>query len=479
MSKPVCIFVVDDEPQVLSSIKRCLRNVDATLHTFESPIKAIEMASKLLPDIIITDQRMPFMKGTEMLAEINKSHPSYCGVLVSAFNDLNDVTDAFNQDLIHKYLSKPWDNDELRMIVNSRLDESRRLTSGAEQSESDEQGFYGIITESSKMLKAFEYIQKASKANIPVFITGETGTGKELAAKAFHKAGLRKDSLFVAVNCANFSETLMESQLFGHVKGAFTGAVRSQTGLLESAGDGVIFLDEITCLPLDLQAKLLRVLQEREFTPIGAHSPKKFHAQIVSASSTPLSEAVSNGEFREDLYYRLNVITVELPPLRERDDDVLLLAEHFLKRFAKDLNKQALRFTDMAREKLRKYHWPGNIRQLENLTHSLVVLSDGDVIEAEQIDIDVKMPKPLPVDQQVEDVLSQPSDNLRPLFDSGDAAEVASTVSIQSKIKPLWKSEKEAIELAINAYEGNIPRAAAALEVSPSTLYRKLQSWKT
>ena len=455
------IFIVDDEPQVLTAMRRCLRHVEAEIHTFESPIKAVELAMELKPDVVITDQRMPFMSGTEMSAQLRDKSFNGDIILVSAFNDFNDVAEAFNQGKIQKYLAKPWDNQELREIVDSALKSSNREIIGNDKSKvKSSTGFHGIISENSAMEKTFNYIRKASKANIPIFITGETGTGKELAAKAFHLESLRSNKPFVAVNCANFSETLMESQLFGHVKGAFTGAVSSQPGLLESASDGVLFLDEITCLPMSLQAKMLRVLQEREFTPIGSHTVKKFLAQVVSASSTPLQVAVERGEFREDLFYRLNVISVGLPPLRERGSDVLLLANNFLTQYCTELNKTIQGFTPEAERKLLNYRWPGNVRQLQNLLHSVVVLNDGPYIEADAIDVDINC-------ELIKDDLVV--ENVGRTNDKGIEAR---------EIKPLWKSEKDTIEQAIHAFDGNIPRAAAALEVSPSTLYRKIQSWK-
>lgn len=452
-----CIVIVDDEPQVLASMSRCLRKVDANIHTFESPLKAIEEAIKLKPSIVVSDQRMPFMSGIEMIAQMRDKGLSFDAVLVSAFNDFNDVAEAFNKGVIQKYLAKPWDNEELRKIVNSSL---AKEPQEKQSNQRNVVGFHGIISEDPSMEKTFNYIKKASQANIPVFITGETGTGKELAAKAFHKEGLQSDCPFVAVNCANFSETLMESQLFGHVKGAFTGAVNNQAGLLETSSNGVLFLDEITCLPLSLQAKLLRVLQEREFSPIGSNSVKKFLAQVVSASSLPLQTAVERGEFREDLFYRLNVISVGLPPLRERGNDVLLLAEYFLNNFNKELSKSIQGFSASAKQKLLNYHWPGNVRQLQNLLHSIVVLNEGPLIEADQIDIDLKYEVK---SSEVKEVNSKNENLSKPLSDS---------------IQPLWLSEKQSIEQAIQAFDGNIPKAAAVLEVSPSTLYRKIQSWK-
>ncbi len=461
------ILIVDDESSVLSAIKRCLRKIDAELYCFESPIKALEMSSEIHPDIVISDQKMPFMTGIDMLKKLKNNFPYCSAVLVSGFSDFNLVAEAFNQNIIQKYLSKPWDNDELRLIVTSAIEDIQKNKLVDEELDEKVSGFHGIITNDPEMKKIFDYIAKASKANIPVFISGETGTGKELIARAFYKEGLRNSSHFVAVNCANFSETLMESQLFGHTKGSFTGALRDQKGLLETAGEGILFLDEITCLPLTLQAKLLRIIQEREFMPVGSNKTIKFNAQIISASSTPLIQAVESGDFREDLYYRLNVMSVKLPPRRERGDDVVLLANVFLKRFNIDFSKNVIGFSKQAEQKLMAYDWPGNIRQLENLVHSLLVLNDEEYIQASAIDINVKVDAAMSI-------------NNEPQLEFSETLQDNQIDNITSdKIEPLWRTEKLAIEKAILLSNGNIPRAAAALEVSPSTLYRKIQGWKS
>ncbi len=450
------VLIVDDDKNVLSAIKRCLRNVNAQIHYFEKPVDALLFASHKRPDVVISDQRMPGMLGTELLEKIKLQYNDLQCILLSAFNDFDEVASAFNEHIIDKYLSKPWNNKELQLLIGEAL---LSLDQSTSFSECDERGsnFHGMLSEDQSMRRTFERIKKASTANIPIFISGETGTGKELAAKACHAESCRREEVFIAVNCANFSESLMESQLFGHTKGAFTGAIRSQQGLLSAAGNGTLFLDEITCLPLSLQAKLLRVIQEREFCSIGSYKPLKFHAQVISASSTPLREAVTRGEFREDLFYRLDVISIEMPRLKNRGSDILLLSQFFLAKFCESTGKLFTGFSVNAQKVLLDYDWPGNIRQLENLIHSVVVLNEGQVITQGMLAFG------LPCENKKIATAQPPID----------------FVDLKSTIRPLWLIEKKTIESAIATFNGNVPRAAAALEVSPSTLYRKIQHWKT
>lgn len=329
--------------------------------------------------------------------------------------------------------------------------------------------FHGMVSSHGKMHNIFDDIARIAKANVPIFVTGETGTGKELAARACHDEGFDSNEPFIAVNCANFSEQLMESQLFGHKKGAFTDASRDQAGLFEAAGEGTLFLDEITTLSLPLQAKLLRVIQEREFAPLGSHTMKPFNARIVTASSLSLADAVAKGEFREDLYYRLAVVTINLPPLRERGNDRLLLAQYFLETLAdgelKEQDKEDSYFTTEAIEFIKRYDWPGNIRQLRNVLLGAMVLATGKAISGDAIR------------NQINEALSRPVVDAEEQPQSNAVVEELRVVQ-NSPVQPLWLTEKQAIERAIEQCGGNIPRAASLLEVSPSTIYRKIQTWE-
>lgn len=464
------ILLIDDEPALLSALKRSLRQISAEIVCCHSPATALAYVEENEPDLVISDHRMPKMTGSELLEQISELWPNTQRILLSAYNDFSTVANAFNQGVIHRYITKPWDNDELRFIVVKALESSgaRDLEPTAKtKTKSKDNGvhFHGMVAEDPVMLTVFEEIKSAATTNVPVFITGETGTGKELIAKACHWESYRKDATFIAMNCANFNEQLMESQLFGHKKGAFTGATSNEEGLFSVCASGTLFLDEITTIPAPLQAKLLRVIQEREFTPLGSHTVQPFNAQLITASSTTLREAVNKGEFREDLYYRLNVITISLPPLRHRGSDINLIANHFLQRLSQQENKQFERFSVEAEQLVREFRWPGNIRQLENVVHSIVAMNSGTEVTAQML------LKPIKDDLTPHVVIEEQAltVNTAPMINHDTA---------RTAIVPLWQVEKETIEHAIQHCDGNIPKAAVLLEINPSTIYRKLQSWK-
>jgi len=468
--KPTLVLV-DDEENILESLRRCLRAVDAHIETFSSPIAALEYCKANVPTLVISDQRMPLLQGSELFKEIKQLDKNCQCFLLSAYNDFDDITLAFNQGIIDRYISKPWDIKEIRYHVDEVLKKS-----GEESAGHRDKQFHNIIAQSDKMFEVFDYVRRAASSNVPIFIHGETGTGKELIAKACHLESFRKDQDFIAVNCANFSETLMESQLFGHKKGAFTGAVNDQAGLFSTAQGGTLFLDEVTTIPITLQAKLLRVIQEREYSPIGSHKVEKFDAQIVTASSMALEDAVESGDFREDLFYRLNVIYIRLPALRERGDDIELISDHYLKKFNKDANKSILKFSDDAKNLMHEYHWPGNIRQLENLIHSSVILNDGPELTANMLSSGIKLNKSSAANfnrRHNNDFMSETN-----IIHENEAVLEPQSEAELFEIKPLWMMEKIFIESAINKCGGNVSKAAELLEISPSTIYRKQQSWQ-
>jgi two-component system repressor protein LuxO len=456
------VVIIDDETEILSSIKRCLMRVDAHIESFTSPLLALEFIETNQPAMVISDHRMPSLTGLECLSRIKDMWPSTKRVMLSAYQEFDVISTGFNQDIIDKFIAKPWKNLELIMLVNDAISNQHANTEIIKQN---------IIGESLVMQTLYENIAVSAGANVPIFIHGETGSGKELVAKACHEAGCRRNGDFIAVNCANFSENLIESQLFGHKKGAFTGAVANQEGLLSQCHGGTLFLDEITTLPLALQAKLLRVIQEREFSPVGQLTMQSFDAQIISASSVHLMEAVNTGDFREDLYYRLNVIPLNIPPLRDREQDVLLLAQHFLKKFSAQQNKQFEHFSKQAQQFIKTFSWPGNIRQLENTIHSLCIMNTGKTIELAMINnlisnIQIKQSS----GQKIQPISHQVTDN-----GQINNAVYANTTS---DVLPLELVEKIAIENAIAVAEGNITKAASLLEVNPSTIYRKMQKWQ-
>ena len=456
------ILIVDDEPEVLSALVRCLHRLGLNIEHFSSPVLALEYTEYNRPDLVISDHRMPGMTGSEMLKVMKEKWSGIQCILLSAYHDFDAVAEAFNQQVIDQYINKPWDNDELRFIVRKAIKSVMPEEVISEAHDTGLSQVHGMLGSDKSMHIVFERISKAATANIPVFITGETGTGKELVARACHLESFRKSHPFIAVNCANFTENLMESQLFGHNKGAFTGATGKQVGLFATAGEGTLFLDEVTTLPLALQAKLLRVLQEREYAPLGTHTLQPFHAQIVTASSTRLADAVDQGEFRDDLYYRLNVISIELPPLRQRGEDILLLADYFLEQLNSHEEKSFNAFTDEAKTLMLNFRWPGNVRQLKNLLHSIIILNDGPEVTAAILNqsLDGELERLTAVKSRVNNKL------IEPMGSSG-----------LTDILPLWQVEKAAIESAIAICDGNIPKAAVLLDVSPSTIYRKQKNW--
>lgn len=476
------VILVDDEPFILDAITRCLFEIDADIYRFTSPREALEFCARQKPDLIISDQRMPGMQGTEMLTEIKAKWPQVQCILLSAYNDFEAVAQAFNQQVIERYICKPWNDEELAFVVSKSLASAEvnpeAMLQDANSTQPASSGFHGMVSASPLMAAVFEKITKAGTANVPIFITGETGTGKELVAKACHDESFRADHPFIAVNCANFTETLIESQIFGHRKGAFTGADKDQDGIITAAGKGTLFLDEVTTLPLSLQAKLLRVIQEREFSPLGSHKLLPFEAQLVTASSTSLLQAVKAGNFREDLFYRLNVLVINLPPLRDRLGDVPVLANYLLKQLVASSDHDVVGFSSQAMAVLCDYHWPGNIRQMENFIHSLIVLTNDTEISAllceQQLQHFSELSGALSKEAQSQgNKLFEPESTAPKLV-----APRTGDVERNDAIRPLWLQEKAAIERAIEHCNGNVPRAAALLEVSPSTIYRKLQAWE-
>lgn len=451
------LVIVDDEQEILSAIKRSLMRQDVTIEAFSSPRLALEFLQDNEPDIIISDYKMPDITGLELLKKAKELWPECKRVMLSAYQEFDLVLIGFNQGIINKFISKPWKNVELQHLVTNLITHAPHSNQSSEQ-------LSQFIGEHELMKKLFEDINKAADANVPIFICGETGTGKELVAKACHQTGSRNGGEFVAVNCANFSDNLIESQLFGHKKGAFTGAVSDQQGVFEYANGGTVFLDEITTLPMNLQSKLLRVIQERTYTPLGSMENKTFDIQVISASSTSLAEAVANGEFREDLYYRLSVIPINIPPLRERGADIQTLANHFLTIFSQQYKKKLKCFDEESLNFISRYQWPGNVRQLENVLHGLCVLNEGNTVS-------VQMLKAL-----INDVA---------LTSNSSHQDVKPTIQ-QNKIDkdnenqpipPLHEIERKAIQKAINQCNGNVNKAAIMLEVNPSTLYRKIKQW--
>jgi len=386
------ILVVDDEPGARQSLEVILED-DYQVLTAQSGEEALEIFQKECVDLILLDVHMPEMDGLEVLRRIKEQDEEIDVIMVSALNLARKAVDAIKLGA-YDYITKPYEPEDILSTVNRVVSKQRlhKQLNFLRREVEESRGFDQIISQNKTMIEIFDLIKKVAYTSTNIMIIGESGTGKELIARSIHRSGNRKNGPFVAINCAAIPSELMESEMFGHEKGAFTGAHTRTIGKFEYANGGTLFLDEISALRSDLQAKLLRVLQEREIERIGSNKPIKVDIQVISATNTNLENAVIQGQFRQDLYFRLNVVPISIPPLRERREDIPLLAKHFLNKFNIAFNKKIPGFTEKALDALIRYHWPGNIRELENLIERIVVLSSGDeVIDLKDIPVEILM----------------------------------------------------------------------------------------
>jgi two-component system, NtrC family, response regulator len=384
------ILVVDDEPNYQVVLSELLREEGFEVYTASSGDEALKLARETDLDLIITDIRMPGMSGLELLKTIKTLNRDLPVIMITAFGEVEKAVEAMQAGAFN-YLTKPFNNDELVVSIRKAVEhyalvrENTRLR-GEMQTR---YGFASIIGKNKRMQQIYTLIEKVAPTPATVLISGESGTGKELVARAIHFNSFRKNSPFISLNCAALPETLLESELFGHEKGAFTGAVALRKGRFELADGGTLFLDEVTEMPLSLQAKLLRVLQEKTFERVGGAHTLSVDVRILAATNKDLKEEVEKGSFREDLYYRLNVLHILLPPLRDRLDDLPLLASHFIEKFAKLLNKPELQISPGALRYLASLPWEGNVRELENIIERAAILAPLDIIEVEDVQTDL------------------------------------------------------------------------------------------
>jgi two-component system NtrC family response regulator len=388
------ILVVDDEPAQREMVGGFLKKQGFEVIAADSAERALELFRQDAFDLVLTDQKMADMSGLELLQAVHAINPETAVILITAFGTIEAAVAALKQGAID-YLTKPLNLDELLYRIQQVSDRYRIINENCELREAlqERHRIEGIIGASGPMLEVLSMVRRVAPSEATVLIRGESGTGKELIAKAIHYASSRARGPLVKVNCAALPETLLESELFGHEKGAFTGAVASRQGRFEMANGGTIFLDEIGDLPLHLQAKLLRVLQEREYEKVGSSRPVKVNVRILAASHRPLEALIKAGQLREDLYYRLNVVTILIPPLRERRSDLSLLIDHFLRRVAEKNGKTIRGLTHEARDILVRYDYPGNVRELENLIERAVVLTRDDVIGSGDLPLTVQEPE--------------------------------------------------------------------------------------
>jgi DNA-binding NtrC family response regulator len=388
------ILVVDDEPVQREMIGGFLKKQGFEVIAADSAERALELFRQDAFDLVLTDQKMAEMSGLELLQAVHTINPETPVILITAFGTIEAAVAALKQGAID-YLTKPLNLDELLYRIRQVSDRYRIINENRELREAlqGRHRIEGIIGESGPMLEALSIVRRVAPSEATVLIRGESGTGKELIAKAIHFGSPRARGPLVKVNCAALPEALLESELFGHEKGAFTGALTSRQGRFELANGGTIFLDEIGDLPLHLQAKLLRVLQEREFEKVGSSRPVRVNVRIMAASHRPLEDLIQAGQLREDLYYRLNVVTIFIPPLRERRSDVALLLDHFLRYYAEKNGKTIRGLTPEGRDILLRYDYPGNVRELENIIERAVVLTRDGVIGSGDLPLTVQEPE--------------------------------------------------------------------------------------
>jgi DNA-binding NtrC family response regulator len=375
------ILIVDDEEIVIRSCQRILAEGDFQVDAARDGLEALAKIQEDDYDMLILDIKMPKMNGIEVLQRVKEAHPDIDVIMITGLNEIETAVKAMKLGAFD-YLPKPFDPEELEIVV-ARAFERRRLLQenvNLKSEVSAQYRFENIIGSSPPMQAVYRLVARCAPTSTTVLLRGESGTGKELIARAIHYNSLRKDRPFVTVDCASLSENLLESELFGHVKGSFTGAVSNKKGLFESADGGTLFLDEIGNISMSTQAKLLRFIEQREFKAVGDARIRTVNIRLITATNKNLETMVADGNFREDLYYRINIFPIEIPPLRERRDDIPALAFHFLKLFSKEMEHTVKELSAAAMNLLMNHDWPGNVRELENVVHRAVILTSEDII---------------------------------------------------------------------------------------------------
>jgi DNA-binding NtrC family response regulator len=379
---PRNVLVIDDEPVVRDGCGMVLKKKGLAVDVCDSGRSGLEMAREGEYDVIILDLKLPDIDGMEILRTIKNEKPLICIIVITGYATVENAITSMKQGAFD-YLVKPFSDDELILCVERAIEKKRLVEENLSLRKglTDRFGFSNIVGETSKIMDIFGQITRVAPTDCTVLINGENGTGKELVARAIHVASQRAAQQFLAIDCNTLTPTLLESELFGHVKGAFTGAMRDKAGIFELASAGTLFLDDVANLNFDIQAKLLRVLEAREYKPVGAIHFKKTNARLISATNCDLRALVEKGTFREDLYYRLSVFPIHIPPLRERKDDIPRLAYHFLRFFCAKVGKRIDGFTEDALEALVNNDWPGNVRQLKNVIERLVIMADRQIVD--------------------------------------------------------------------------------------------------
>jgi len=453
MNKQINILLVDDEEPIREAMLLLLKAADYRITACASGQEALQTLANEQFDIIITDLFLPDITGIDILTKAKGLFPSLEVILITGHASAETAVRAMKEGAFD-YITKPLNFEELRMILAKAVEKQRLLSENVylKKQLRDKYEFSNIIGNSPAMQKVFTRISKVIKTDSTILILGDSGTGKELIAKAIHSNGPRRDKPFIAVHCGAIPENLLESELFGHTKGSFTGAIRDKIGKFEAANHGTIFLDEIATLPMHLQIKLLRVLQEQEVERIGSNRQIKLDVRIISATNVNLEEEVKKGNFRDDLFYRLNVIPVTLPPLRDRVEDILQLVRHFLAKYCKEMDRPLMSIAKEVLMALEIYKWPGNVRELENVVERTVALTEGDQIALDD----------LPT-------------NITRAYSEQEEMPTRITSRGVDMVKVLSDIERKMIIDALSLSDGVKARAAALLNLNRTTLVEKMR----
>ena len=460
------VLLIEDAISQANLYQQYLKNESIDLHHVSNGKAAKAFISNHLPELILLDLKLPDMNGQEILTWIqNKDIP--CAVIIMTGHSTIEIAVEVMQLGAEDFLEKPFSASRLITTIKNQLEKNRLKHMVKDfQSTFERESYHGFIGSSLSMQAVYRIVEAASPSKATVFITGESGTGKEVCAEAIHNQSTRSKKPFVTINCGAIPHELMESEIFGHVKGAFSGAISERIGSASMADGGTLFLDEIGELDLDLQTKLLRFIQTNSFQKVGSSKLENVDIRFICATNRDPLKAVAAGHFREDLYYRLHVVPIHLPPLRDRGDDIISISQYFLSRYSKEEGKNFQTFNPETELIFRQYNWPGNVRQLQNIIRNIVVLHNSKSVSPSQL------PAPLNV------AILNNAEDTPTIQDTTSLIDDGAKTSATSLIKTLECVERETIEKAIALCDGNIPKAATLLDVSPSTIYRKKQNWK-
>jgi len=449
MVKNANILVIDDEESIRDSCSQVLQKEGYSVKTAEDGIEGLRLFRTEFFHAVLLDLKLPGMDGMEILSRIKEDNPKTPVIIITGYASIDSAVEAMKRGA-SDYLSKPFTPEQLRLVTQKALNTRKMIIENIYLKEELEKRieFDMVIGKSKVMEKVLDLVKRISFSDSTVLITGESGTGKEILAREIHNHSPRRDAPFVVVDCGALVETLFESELFGHVKGSFTGAHETKHGRFEVANGGTIFLDEISNISLNIQAKLLRVIQEREVTRVGSTKPIKVDVRILAATNENLADLVRKEKFREDLFYRLSVVPLNLPPLRERKEDIPFLIDHFVKKYCKKIRKEVKGVSLAVKKALMEYGWPGNIRELENTIERAMVLSKGNMIELED------------------------------LVYHGISASSSFFLPVGGKYKSLDDIEKEYIKIVLQAQHGNKSKTAKILRIDRKTLMAKIKKYK-